>query len=314
MQRIVMFFILMLAYGCGDVYDDGTGGAGVYIDWGYVSKYRGATHESQAFSMDAKKELATALLKGIDYGNTAFNKSLSSIDTWLLLDNVSYPQNVIEKGNCTSKPQGTKEFSTQTFGWGSGYFRTIVKFNNYCMQGLNTREVAITNGQAEATEEFVSDNSSGAAGSKKVYFEMIMDNLTTNGSNLFGIVSRYSVRSKGSNQNPTIEHEGNNKDVPSEVRLGLDMQGTTNIDRFDIYEKPGGTMSKYIQYYHHTYGFVTADLAGLATDKPTQYEKITMKLADNKTCIFTREDLAKEKGQYTEWFTCEAHDLIPDWQ
>lgn len=299
---------MTLVYGCGPAFDDGTVEDGVYIDWGYVSKYRGATHESRATSMDSKKELATALLKGIDYGNPVFNNSMSSIDTWLLLDNVSYSQNIIEKGNCTNKPQGTKEFSAQTFSFG-GLFKTPVIFNNYCKQGLSTSDVVITNGQALAEEEFVNDNSSATTGSKKVYFEIIMDNLTTNGSSLFGIVSRYSVRSKGSQ--PDWDHEGNNKDTPTEIRLGLDMPGTTDIDRFDIYEKPGGSMSKVITYYHHKYGFVTANLAGLTTDKPTQYERITMNLADNNTCIFTREDLAKENGQYYEWFTCKEHDYEP---
>lgn len=313
----IIFFIYAALYGCGQAYDDGTGD-GRYIDWGYESRYRGATWQAAStVGFDTKFELAKGLIAAIDYGYPFFKKAYSAIDTWLLLDNVTYPERVEEEGTCTGGSGGLKIFDTQPFLYEGTYFETTVNFQNYCVQGLSDSEKVSVNGSARAREEFIGTHERGSPA--QVYFEMYMDNLSVSGAasgSLYGILSRLSARAKGSK--PDGDNEGNNTDFPSVKRLGLDFNYGGEVNRFDIYDNSSSSPKKYIEYFNNNYGSVRAALPGFSggADKPSDFEEISMIFSDNSTCVFTRYDLQKQQSQggyYDKWFNCKSHNYEPSY-
>lgn len=312
---LVILFTGISVVSCGEAYNDGTDN-GTLKDWGYPSRYRGSVSMSRAFSLDTRKEIASSLVEAIDYGNSLVNKGYHALNTPLLLDNltqlgVNAPHyDLEESGNCSSTP-GKKIYNTNTFSWGGGFFRSTIKYNNYCLKGLGTSEkVVINGGTAFEDEEF--DNTTTAT-VRSVYSETTLDNVSIGISSaaggtytLFGIMKRNSDRSRDATDNML------NVDKLKAVHFGLDMPKGDTVYRFDIYDnKTSG--AKYIDFYHPSWGFVTVDLAFLKTDHVQELDYVTIKFYDNETCTFTKLDLSQDKpNQYPRRFNCKKKTYEPE--
>lgn len=324
LSRLLSFLIILLVAftmtGCGEAFDDGTGN-GELKDWGYVSRYRGATSQSRAYTFDDRKEIAKELVNAIDYGNNILNNAYMALNTPLLLDNltqiggINAPHfNLEELGDCSSAP-GKKIYNTNTFNWGSGFFRSTIQYNNYCLKGLGTSGKVVVNGGSAFEDEKFDNSSTGSV--RSVYSETTFDNVSVNitspngGSGspytLYGIMNRTSNRSRSSTD------ATKNVDELKAVHFGLDMPKGETVYRFDIYDnKTAG--AKYIDFYHPKWGYVKVDLAFLTTDKIQTYDRITMKFDDNETCIFTKYDLENDKsGKAQRKFDCKSKTYVPEY-
>lgn len=263
-------------------YDDGaaTAEAG---DFGYESRYAGYTFHAAFQSDDASQTIASSLVKAVNLGNKIYLNSVKMMLPELFTDNGSIRRT--DNGTCT-KGAGARSYNTRRksgINADNVSFTSEVVFDSYCINNPlqpQYRDVMLRN--TGELEETYGENISNVSETYKFYSDNLSVHIQNDGSSWDNVTMNGLVIKER-----TFQINLDN-DTLSSTQLSMDMPGFETDYRFDLYSNEMPVQSRSIRFFHHSYGYVTADISFLENNETlSSGQWIKMTFQDNKTCSFT---------------------------
>ncbi len=260
--------------------------------FGYNTKYKGYTNHAVFRAYKENEKIAKELVNAINKANLIYNMTIVPLIPQLFLDNGT--QFIHENGTCTGM-EGFREYNTIKTPSNSDNitkFSDII-YNKYCLKkAVSTVPGSVIIDNVTRLKETANFDGNLF---NSYYYELLFENGVSvkiqNNHTSWDNMTLHGIIYKNEKCYNT-----NNTNCPNQdILIRVDMPGNETNFRFDLEAKYTSnnnktTFKKEIKFFHHEYGYVTADITFLKDNiLVSPGDKITMKFKD-KNCVFSTDE------------------------
>ncbi len=267
-------------------------------DWGYNSLYSGNAAEAEPKDIYAVKEIAAPLVDAINFGNGIYN-SAARIMMPDIRDSEAvniYGELKTDNGSCyPERDNGTREYLV----WPETVTNaeSDIAFKNYCVENaLTYGNMTVINDNATIRLEITEDNGT-ISEMKHIQSDNLSVKIIRNPSSLS---DNYTFRGYIDN---LVSATDNGTVKSDNLTIGADMPENETVLRFDMETAKISPDTKTITFYYPFYGYVTADISGIA-DNVQDNDQITIRYKsggyNGGSCTFTPAEID------TDEFDCKS--------